>query len=131
LGHLVGNFGKPGTLGRGEIVHLNALRFHADSGQGSFHIFDFTAGFKISFQEMTFTLQSPGHIDGIGAVFDGSQEMQNIHPAGAGHLDDFNAGGIIQPHGTSQIAGCVSTILAAEGDNLGLKGRTHSRLFLS
>ena len=80
---------------------------------------------------MAFTLQSPSHIDGIGAVFDGFEQMNNIHPAGAGHLNDLDAGTVAQPHGTGQITRCVCAILAAIGDNLGFKGCTHSGMFLS
>jgi hypothetical protein len=67
--HLGGDFGKAGALSRREIVHLDALRLHVDLFQGLFHIFDFTAGFEISFQEMAFSLQSAGDVNGIGAAF--------------------------------------------------------------
>jgi hypothetical protein len=40
-----------------------------DLFQGLFHIFDFAAGFEISFQEMAFSLQSAGDVNGIGTAF--------------------------------------------------------------
>jgi hypothetical protein len=80
---------------------------------------------------MTFTLQSASHIDGIGAVLDGPQQVQNVDPTGTGYLDHFYIGRITEPHGTRQIAGCVCAVLAAEGDDLRLEGCIHGNIFLS
>lgn len=70
-GHLSCNLREARSLGGGEIVHLHPVALHTDGFKGAFHIFDFAAGFDISFQEMAFTLQSPRHIDGVGTVLDG------------------------------------------------------------
>jgi hypothetical protein len=69
------------------------------------HIFHFPTGFEISFQEMTFTLQSAGHVDGIGAVLDGPQQVQDVHPAGTGTCTTLTFGGYVEAHGPGQVSG--------------------------
>jgi hypothetical protein len=89
------------------------------------NVFNFFPGFDISFQEMAFAFQSPRHIDGIRAAFDGPQHVYDIHPTAARHLNDFHVGRITQTHGTGQISSRISAILAAERDDLGSKTFTH------
>jgi len=96
-----------------------------DFFQCFFDEFDFATGFDISFQEMAFTLQSAGHVDGVSATLDGTQQMQNIDSPGTRHLHHLHIRRITQTHGPGQIAGCISAVLAAIGDDLGFKGCIH------
>jgi len=48
----------------------------------------------ISFQEMTFTLQSPRDIDAVSAVFNRLEDMYDIHPARAGYMNNLNVAGV-------------------------------------
>ena len=55
-------------------------------------------------------------IHAIGAFLYGPQQVQDIHAAGAGHLNHLDVGRIVQPHGTGQIAGCQTyQLLGVEG----------------
>ena len=104
---------------------MNTLRLDADLFQSVLNVFDLLPGFEISFQEMTFTFQSAGHIDGVGTAFDGPQQVDDINPPAARHLDHFDIGRVIQAHGAGQIPGRVSAIFAAIGNDLGFETFTH------
>jgi hypothetical protein len=44
---------------------------------------------------MTFAFQSPRHIDGIGTVFYGPEQVYDVDSAAAGYLHNFDIGGIV------------------------------------
>jgi hypothetical protein len=125
LRHLGSDFGKTGALGRRKIEHLHPLRFNAQLLKGSLNVLDFPSGFEISFQEMTFTFQSPGHVYAVSTTVESGQQVQDVHSTAARHLDHFYVARIIQPHGAGQIGRRVSTILATIRENLRFKGFIH------
>jgi hypothetical protein len=104
---------------------LHPFGLNADLFKGSLNVFDLASGFEISFQEMTFTFQSPGHVYTIGTAFKSRQQVEDVHPAAARYLNHLHIGWIIQAHGSGQVGGCIRTILAAVRQNLGLKGIIH------
>jgi hypothetical protein len=106
---------------------LRPFRFDAQFFQGSLNVFDFPSGLEISFQEMTFTFQSTGHVYAVSAAFEGGKQMKNVHPAAAGHLNYLHVTRIIQAHGSGQVGRCIRTILAAIRQYLGFKGFVHGR----
>jgi hypothetical protein len=104
---------------------LNPFGLDADLFEGSLNIFDFPSGFEISFQEMTFTFQSPGHVYAVGTTFKSREQMEDVHPTAARHLNHLHIGWVTQTHGPGQVGGCIRTILAAVRQNLGFKGIIH------
>jgi hypothetical protein len=70
---------------------------------------------------MTFPFHASGHVYGIRAVFNRLQQMNDVHPSGAGHLDDLDVAGIGESHGTCQVRSGVRSVLAAIGKNLGFE----------
>jgi hypothetical protein len=106
---------------------LRPFRLDTQLVQGSLNVLDFSSGFQISFQEMAFTLQSAGHVYAVSAVLEGSQQVENIHPAAARHLNDLDIAWIIQAHGSGQICSGVCTVLAAVSQDLRFKAFVHDR----
>jgi hypothetical protein len=74
---------------------------------------------------MTITQETTGDKNPVGPTFKGVQNMQHIHPAGAGHLDNTDIGRILETHGPSQVSGGIRTPLAAENDNFWFKNIWH------
>jgi hypothetical protein len=123
--HLGCDFGKAGSLGRRKIVHLRPFRLDTHLFKGSLNVFDFPSGFEISFQEMTFTFQSTGHVYAVGTALEGGQQVEDVHPAAARHLNHLDIAWIIQAHGSGQVGSCIRTVLAAVRQDLGFKGFIH------
>jgi hypothetical protein len=74
---------------------------------------------------MAFSFQSPGHVNSIGPIFYGPQEIKNVHSTCAWHLNHLDIGRIGKAHGTRQIRGCISTVITAVGNNLWFKYFVH------
>ena len=54
------------------------------------------------------------HIDTIGAILYGFEQVKDIHPAGAGHIDDLDVTRVVQSHGTCQVRSRVSSVHTTE-----------------
>lgn len=84
--------GPSWSHGRGQVVHFNAGGVDADLHDQFFQIVDAFSGVGISFQEMTLTLQSPGHENAVKPPFQGAQHIIVVQLAGTGQTDDFDVG---------------------------------------
>ena len=60
---------------------------------------------EIAFVIVACSLQAANTIDAVSAMLNGSEQVGNIHFAGARHPYDFNIRWIIQSHGTCQVRG--------------------------
>jgi hypothetical protein len=72
LGHLRGDLGEAGPLGAGEVEHLQAAAAEADLVQNSLDVPYSAFGANVTFQVMAGALQSAGHEDAVGAIFEGA-----------------------------------------------------------
>jgi hypothetical protein len=93
---LGGGKGELPCHGRGQVDHLEALPLQADPFQQLSGLLHSAAGVDITFQVMTVTLQSTRDESGVDSFFEGSQQMQSVHPAGARHFDDLDRGRILE-----------------------------------
>jgi hypothetical protein len=130
FGHFGRDLSKSGAHGGREVEHLDPFRLDPDLLKGVLNVCHFFTGAYISFQEMTFTFQSPRDIYGVGTAFDRLEQMYDIDPPAARHLDHLDVGGIVQPHGTGQITGSISAVLATKSNHLRFKTRRHHHSFL-
>jgi hypothetical protein len=126
-GHGLGYFSEFRTHGRGEVKHFHPPAVNTDIFKDIFNVGDFLTAFQISFQEMAFTLQSAGHIDTVGALLHGLQQVHDVHSSGAGHLNHLDAGWIGESHGTGQIRCSIRTVAATKGQNLRFKVIGHNK----
>ena len=95
LRHLCGNLREFGAHGGGQIEHLDPLRLNSELFKGVLNVLYFFSRAYISFQEMTFAFQSPGHIDGVRTALDGPQQVHDINPPAARYLDHLYIGRIV------------------------------------
>jgi hypothetical protein len=65
------------------------------------------------------------HKHRVPTGLEGFEQVQNVHPAGAGHQHDLHGRGILQAHGARQISPGVGTPTAADAQDLGIVFLTH------
>ena len=74
---------------------------------------------------MTIALHAAHHDDPVGPVFKGLQQVDDVHLAGAGDLDDPHVGRVLQSHRTCQVRGGIRSVMAAKPDDFRLKRFHH------
>ncbi len=87
-------FSPQGPVGRGKVVHRQALGGDPYAGKQGLDPVDPFFGFDISLQEMTLALQSTGDEHAVNSPLKGPQDVNVIQLAGAQQADDFNVGRI-------------------------------------
>lgn len=92
--HVPGNLNESRTVAGRHIEHLHPFGLNAQFLKYVFDMEDLFSCLYISFQEMTFTLQSPRDIDPVCAVFNRLEQVDDIHPARAGHMDYLDVAGV-------------------------------------
>ena len=84
LHHFGGYFGKARAHRRRQVDHTDTLAPQANFLQQTAHAVHSLMGIQITFQVMTFARQSAGNHHAVGAVLEGTQQVQHVKPAGAG-----------------------------------------------
>ena len=105
LRHFIAGGSEERSIGRTDVKHLHPLWLNAHFLQQFLGLLDPLFCSQISFQEMTIAFYSASHEGGISATFEGFQQVERIHFAGAHQLDDPDVRRIFQAHRTSQVSG--------------------------
>jgi hypothetical protein len=132
LFHLGGDFGKPYTHSRGEIVHLHTLTAEADLIQQSSDVLNSAFSRYITFQVMAISFQSTGDHHAVNPSLEGVEHLPHVKLAGAGYFDNPHVGGVLESHRPSQVGGSVGAMVTAKGQNPRLKNIhcTHNALLI-
>ena len=123
--HLLGDGCESGSLRGGQVEHFHPLGFQAHLGEVLFQLGHPLPGPDVAHEVMAFALQAAGHEDRVGAGLKGLEQVDDVHPAGAGHHDDLDVRGVLQTHRTCQVRGAVCSEAAAKSDDLGSKFASH------
>jgi hypothetical protein len=119
LGHLDRILGKLGTHRRGNIEHFDPLRLQTDLGQQFPDRVYSSFSVEITFQVMAVAGQSPGRHNPVDASLEGVQHLDDVEPAGAGHLDDSEGGRVLHSQRAGQISRSIGAMATAKSHNLG------------
>jgi hypothetical protein len=84
-------------------------------------LFYSTPGVGITFQVMAVARQSTGDHDAIGAVFECSQDMKDIHAPTAHNFDDLDRRRVLDTQATREVSSIVGAMAATECDDLRLE----------
>ena len=99
LGEVGATLGELRPHPRGIIKHLDSIRIDTDTLKDLFGPFCSGGGKVIAFHVVTVTQQTAGQKNTVSAHFKGLQDVGNVHPAGAGHFEDMDIGGVLHSHG--------------------------------
>jgi hypothetical protein len=99
------------------------LPFETDRFKELTGILNSATGICITFQVMAITGQSTGDHHAVGAVFEGTQDVDEIHPPGAKNFDDLDRWRVLYAKAASEISGVVGAMAATKGNDVGLKFR--------
>ena len=124
--NFIGVSGKRRAFAGREIIHFHASAVDADGVEDLRHLFRPFAGPEIPGFKMTAAFHASDDAHAVCSFFKGPQHMNHIDFSGAGHPDDFDAGGVAKSHRTCQVRGGIPSVVAAERENNGLKFQTHS-----
>ena len=80
---------------------------------------------------MAVALVAAGEEDRVRPGLKGQEDVEDVHPAGAGQHDNPDGGGILQPHGPGQVGPGIGAPAATETDNLRGILLSHSQLLHS
>jgi hypothetical protein len=119
LGHLGGKLGKLGPHRRGNVEHFDPFSLQTDLGQQFPDRVYSALSVEITFQVMAVAGQSPSCHNPVNAPLKGVQHLDDVEPAGAGHLDDPQGGRVLHPQRTRQISRSIGAMATAKGHNLG------------
>jgi hypothetical protein len=97
------------------------LSFETDLFQQAAGIFYTSAGVYITFQVMTVSGQSTCDKDAVNPIFEGSQEVEDIHSPTAGNFDDFDGRGVLKAQAAREIRSIIGTVRTRKAYKLGFK----------
>ena len=119
--HFFGHLDKSGRFTGREIIHLYPLSTYAYLLQHVLGLFHPLTGPDIPAVEVTISFQAAYYVSSISPFFKGPEEVNKIYLSRAWKKDDSYTTGILKTHGTCQVRGCVSSELATERNNDGIK----------
>ena len=120
--HHVGDVVRQGPgHGGGNVDHAEAFLFEADFLEHVPGVVDPAFGAEVAFDKMAAAFEAAGHQHAVRAVFKRLHEIFGLQPARAGGADDAHVGRILDAHGPRQIGRGIGAIVAAKGQDLGLK----------
>jgi hypothetical protein len=114
---------------RGHVHHSQPVRFKTDGFQQIARVLNPALGVDITLQVMTVAGQSTCHHRAIDAVFEGAQQVDDVHASAARNFDDAQRGRILNAQASGQIGGVIGAMGAAEGHDMWLKFRHRSFLW--